>query len=148
MLLFFDIPRVLKKAKGSAKETKAPNSGKKKEPKVPKSKNKVPKSSKGSANASPPPPPQTTSQPSLNATDDPCVVNSINTQKDALLDLKAGFKNGGTQLIDWNSDTEPCSDNASNWGDTITCNSDGQVTEIVLCKCNIFGSILQTIANE
>jgi hypothetical protein len=77
----------------------------KKRPKVP----KKPKSAKGLAK-------------------DPCAA--ITTQKDALLALKEGFTNGDTELADWVSTTDPCD---GPW-EGITCDSDGKVTSINLCK--------------
>ena len=110
-----ELPRALKKAKGTAKD---PKSG------------KGSKSAKGSASSSPP-----TSQESSQPSDDPCA--SISTEKDALLALKAGFTNGEDQLSDWIDSTDPCTGDTSNWGDHITC-SGGEVTEIDLGKCNLF----------
>ena len=109
--------KVSKSAKGSAK--KNPKGG------------KVSKSAKGSASPSS----QPTSPPTSPPTDDPCA--SISDQKDALLALKDGFGNGDTVLSDWSVSTEPCSDDTSNWGATITCNSSGEVLEIDLGKSNV-----------
>ena len=107
-----ELPRALKKAKGTAKD---PKSG------------KVSKSAKGSASSSPSSPP--TSQ-------DPCVVEGISTAKDALLALKAGFTNGDDKLSDWIDSTDPCTGDTSNWGG-ITC-SGSEVTMIGLCKYILF----------
>ena len=103
---------------------------KKKRPKVP----KKPKSAKGLATTFPPstqPTEKLTSQPSVSSQPTaPCAA--ISDQKDALLALKAGFTNGGTELSDWDGDTEPCSGDTSNWT-RITCSSGG-VTGIILSK--------------
>ena len=126
------ISRVLKKAKGSAKKSKASKSGK-----------KASKSSKALATASPSQlsdelADQQSSPPSSSPTVDPCVAEGISTQKDALLALKDGFKNGGTVLTKWDIDTEPCDGDSSNWGGIITCNISGEVVAIDLSKCKIF----------
>ena len=122
------LPRELKKKKpkgGTApKKPKVPKSTK--APKVPKSGHKKPKSAKGLATTFPPstqPTEKLTSQPTA-----PCAA--ISDQKDALLDLKAGFTNGGTELSDWVTTTDPCT---GPWTG-ITCDSDGKVTSIDLCK--------------
>ena len=135
-----DIPRVLKKAKGTAKEPKAPKSTKK--PKVPKgaaAPGKEPKSAKGSGTAVTASPSaqttsQTTSQPSLSSppTVDPCA--DISSQKEALLALKAGFNNGDAIYSDWDSTTDPC----DNLWTGITCNGSGEVITIDLRKFNMF----------
>ena len=117
-----ELPRALKKAKGTAKD---PKSGKKS------------KSAKGSASSSPSSPPtsqdssQPTSQDSSPPTVDPCVVESINTPVDALLALKNGFDNGDENLSDWIDSTDPCT------GWTGVFCTEGKVTELI-CKCNIF----------
>ena len=130
------LPRELKKKKpkgGTApKKPKVPKSTK--APKVPKSGHKKPKSAKGLATTFPPstqPTEKLTSQPSVSSQPTaPCAA--ISDQKDALLALKAGFTNGGTELSDWDGDTEPCSGDTSNWT-RITCSSGG-VTGIILSK--------------
>jgi hypothetical protein len=100
---------------------------KKKRPKVP----KKPKSAKGLATTFPPstqPTEKLTSQPSVSSQPTaPCAA--ISDQKDALLALKAGFTNGGTELSDWVTTTDPCT---GPWTG-ITCDG-SDVTQINLCK--------------
>ena len=75
------------------------------------------------------------------STPDPaCAPISSSTAKDALLALKKGFDNGGLLLTDWVDTTEPCTtgDTTSNWGDSITCSTGGEVTKIDISKCNLF----------
>ena len=125
-----DVPRALKKAKGTAKEPKAPKSTKK--PKVPKG-GKVPKSAKGGLVATSSPSSQSTDQLTSQLTVNKCATDGIIDQKDVLLALKAGFTKGDSVLTDWDSATEPCEGDTSNWSD-ITCNSAGEVTTINLGK--------------
>ena len=123
-----DIPRALKKkAKGTgAKEPKAPKSTKK--PKVPKgaaAPGKEPKSAKGSGAA-------VTASPSAQTTSQTTSLPTDELTSYALLTLKAGFTNGNDILSDWDSTTEPCSGDDSNWTH-ITCSA-GKVTNIILGK--------------
>jgi hypothetical protein len=72
-------------------------------------------------------PSQPSSQPSSKPTE---ACAAITNQKDALLALKEGFTNGDTALASWVTTTDP---STGPWT-RITCDSDGKVTDINLCK--------------
>ena len=115
-------PRVLNKKKKQKvpKAAKPPKGGKKAKSAVtpqPSSQS----SSQPTATVSP------SSQPSSQTTE---ACAAITTQKDALLALKEGFTNGDTALASWVTTTDPCTDEWTG----ITCDSDGKVTSIDLCK--------------
>ena len=141
-----DVPRVLKKAKGMAKEPKAPKSTKK--PKVPKG-GKAPKSAKGLL-ATSSPSFQSSSQSTGQLTINECAADGIIDQKDALLALKGGFNNGNTVLNDWSSDTDPC--DGDGWTG-ITCNDGGEVSDInfskfyMICVSKVLNSNMNEISS-
>ena len=109
---------------------------KKKKQKVPKAA-KPPKGGKKAKSAVTPQPssqsssqPTATVSPSSQPSSQPTeACAAITTQKDALLALKEGFAN---DILGWDINTDPCDGDAPWTG--ITCDSDGKVTSINLCK--------------
>lgn len=118
--------RVLKKKSKKKKRPKAPKKPKSKSPKA---------SGKGMVATESP-----TSQPSGKPSDQPTVTPDPcdgNSEKDALLDLKKGLTDVDSELIDWDSTTDPCTGSTSNWGTAIDCSADGKVLQlniVLLCR--------------
>lgn len=114
---------------------------KKKRPKAPKKpKSKSPKASGKGMVATESPTSQPSGKPSGKPSDQPTVTPDPcdgNSEKDALLDLKKGLTDVDSELIDWDSTTDPCTGSTSNWGTAIDCSADGKLLQLNIGKKNI-----------